>query len=210
MLYWKTGNLLLRCLYPSRKWKVPGKEKKIYLTFDDGPHPVITPFVLDLLKQYHAHATFFCIGKNVQQFPDVYSRMLREGHAAGNHTMHHVNGWKTADDAYVNDVKAAGELIDSNLFRPPYGRMTSFQSALLRKIGYTPVMWSVLSGDFDIHLTPEACWRTVEKNTSRGSIVLFHDSEKAWDRLAFALPRFLEKFQREQYEFLPLETVSLV
>ena len=202
MKYWKTGNWLLRLLYPSRLWRMDKREKKIYLSFDDGPHPHITPWVLDLLQQYNAKASFFCIGKNVRDYPDVYERILREGHVTGNHTMQHLNGWKTDNDVYFADVAACRQWVDSALFRPPYGKLTSLQSTILqRHQQYSIVMWSVLSGDFDNTITGEMCWKNLHNTIKSGSIVVFHDSEKAYDRLTYALPRTLQKFSEQGYVF---------
>ncbi|ULQ54960.1 polysaccharide deacetylase family protein [Flavihumibacter rivuli] len=201
MMYWATANRLLRMLYPGLHWKVKTGEKKLYLTFDDGPHPAITSYVLDLLKQYHARASFFCIGKNVVANPDVYARILEDGHAVGNHTMNHRNGWKTDHEDYFDNIRQASAIIDSRMFRPPYGRIRRFQANALKSNGWEIVMWSLLSGDFDITLSPPKCWDLVRKHAGPGSIIVFHDSEKAYDRLAYALPRTLETFSQQGYTF---------
>jgi peptidoglycan/xylan/chitin deacetylase (PgdA/CDA1 family) len=193
----------LRALYPTLTWRMPRGEKTIYLTFDDGPHPVATPFVLEELKKAGAKATFFCIGKNVAQYPALYQQILDEGHATGNHTYNHVNGWKVTDELYKNEIAQAAQLIKSNLFRPPYGRIKRSQIKQLQ----TPnpklqtVMWSVLSADFDTNLTGENCLGYVLYHTKPGSIVLFHDSEKAWPRMSYALPKVLEHFGKLGYGF---------
>lgn len=177
-------------------------EKVIYLTFDDGPHPIATPFVLEQLKTYNAKATFFCIGKNVAEYPFIYEQIIDEGHSVGNHTHNHVNGWKTKDADYINNVAEAKKIIDSNLFRPPYGRATKFQLNLLKNnYGLTPIMWSVLSGDFDIHLSNEKCSKNVIKNTRSGDIVVFHDSKKALERMRYALPNTLDYFSKKGFQF---------
>lgn len=191
----------LRALYPSLVWRMPRGEKKIYLSFDDGPHPVATPFVLDQLAKYGAKATFFCIGKNVEAEPVIYQRILAEGHSVGNHTQHHVNGWKTNDQTYLADVAEASKQIKSNLFRPPYGRVRRSQINKLRQQNQQIIMWDVLSADFDTNLTGEACTSYVLYHTRPGSIVLFHDSAKAWDRMSIALPKVLKHFCEEGYEF---------
>lgn len=190
----------LRALYPSLEWRVPTGEKKIYLTFDDGPNPLATPFVLDQLAQYGAKASFFCIGKNVQAEPAIFQRILSEGHTIGNHTHHHLNGWNTGDATYLEDVQNADGYIQSNLFRPPYGRIKRSQIAALKN-KYRIIMWDVLSADFDTRLTPQASLAYVLYHTKPGSIVLFHDSEKAWDRMSFALPAMLKHFSGEGYVF---------
>lgn len=191
----------LRALYPSLVWRIPAKEKKIYLSFDDGPHPVATPFVLDQLAEYGAKASFFCIGKNVAAQPAIYQRILAEGHTVGNHTHEHVNGWKTTDEDYVTDTMTAATYIQSDLFRPPYGRIKRSQIKLLGEKGMKIMMWDVLSADFDTNLTAQACLSYVLYHTKPGSIVLFHDSEKAWERMSVALPAVLKHFSREGYVF---------
>ena len=177
----------------------------MYLTFDDGPHPEVTPFVLDELKKYNAKATFFCIGKNVAAYPDTYKRILEEGHAVGNHTQHHLNGWKTKDAVYLDDVKEACKYIDSSLFRPPYGRITSFQAKhiknAMKKEDAKIIMWDIISGDFDESISPEDCLENVILNGRNGSIIVYHDSEKAFKRLKLALPETLRFFEKRGMRF---------
>ncbi|HLZ88785.1 MAG TPA: polysaccharide deacetylase family protein [Puia sp.] len=203
MFYLVRSPWWLKRFYSRLVWDIPAKDKVLYLTFDDGPHPVATPFVLDELKKHDARATFFCIGKNVQEYPQIYRRVLMEGHRVGNHTQNHLNGWKTDDKRYLENIRDAARLIDSNLFRPPYGRISRFQSALLRHepFNYKIIMWEVLSADFDRGLSAERCLRNVTRHARPGSIVVFHDSEKAWDRLRVALPGVLEHFSRSGYRF---------
>lgn len=189
----------LRKIYSSAlTWKIPVEENKIFLTFDDGPHPTITPFVLNCLKQHNAKATFFCIGKNVQLYQGVFQQIIHEGHRVGNHTHNHLNGWKTTDKKYLENIILARKFIDSNLFRPPYGRITRFQIQQLKSI-FSIIMWDVLSGDFDAELSPQKCLQNVVSNTSSGSIIVFHDSEKAFPRLEYALPKALEFFAEQGY-----------
>jgi peptidoglycan-N-acetylglucosamine deacetylase len=212
MFYFVKTPWWLRKMYDSYTWRVnrKGEEgKTLYLTFDDGPHPVATPFVLQQLKKYNAIGTFFCIGKNVVAHPEIYRQIISEGHAIGNHTYNHLNGWKTNDEMYMKDVSAAAQHIDSHLFRPPYGRITSFQAKNLKAAmkGKTPkvIMWDVLSADFDVDVTPRESAANVLLNARSGSIVVFHDSEKAFPRLEYALPRVLEHFSRDGYRFSDLE-----
>lgn len=200
----KTPWWLRKLYHPDVTWKIPTDRKEIFLTFDDGPHPTITPFVLKCLKQYNAKATFFCIGKNVQQYPDVYQQIIDEGHAVGNHTHNHLNGWKTGDIIYLKNVVLAREIIDSRLFRPPYGRIARSQVKELSPV-FKIIMWDVLSGDFDTTLSPQACFDNVANNTSAGSIVVFHDSEKAFPRLEYALPRSLAFFKENGYAMKALK-----
>ena len=195
----------LKKLYSSRIWSIDTNEKKIYLTFDDGPHPTITPFVLGELKKYGAKATFFCIGKNVVSYPGVYQQILDEGHRTGNHTQNHLNGWQTVNDIYFSDIEEATLHINSDLFRPPYGRIRSSQAKYIRramdKETAKIVMWDVLSGDFDKSTTPEQCLKNVVEKTNDGSVIVFHDSVKAWEKLSYTLPRILEHFSRKGFTF---------
>lgn len=193
----------LRALYPSFTWKINTVEKVLYLTFDDGPHETATPFVLDELKKHHAKATFFCIGKNVVKHREIYKRIIEEGHAVGNHTYHHLNGWKTNDEEYINDIEQASKEIDSKLFRPPYGKITRFQSSIVKRLS-SIIMWDVLSGDFDVTIQPKRCLANVLYHSKKGSIIVFHDSTKAWERMSFALPKVLEYFSKEGYQFRSL------
>lgn len=204
----KTPWLVGHVLFPGYLWSMPGNQKVIYLSFDDGPHPEITPFVLETLRQFGAKASFFCIGKNVVQHPLVYEQILKEGHAIGNHSHHHLNGWKTAEADYVHDVVQAAQHIPSLLYRPPYGRITRRQARLLReKLGSQIVMWSVLSGDFDRGISPAACLANCLK-AGPGSIVVFHDSEKAFSRMRYALPGMLEYYAEKGFLFkgIPYES----
>jgi peptidoglycan/xylan/chitin deacetylase (PgdA/CDA1 family) len=197
----------LKKIYPGLVWQMPAEEKTIYLSFDDGPHPEITPFVLEQLKRYDARATFFCIGKNVNEYPQIYRQILMEGHRVGNHTQNHLNGWKVGDDRYIANVIEAAKYIDSDLFRPPYGRIGALQSRLLREApyNYKIVMWEVLSGDFDLSLNAQQCAENVTRRARAGSIVVFHDSEKAFDRLKDALPLVLEYFAGKGYKFAAIQ-----
>lgn len=196
----------LQWLYPSRIWRIPTPEKIVYLTFDDGPHPTITDFVLDQLDRYQAKAHFFCIGANVDRFPEVYQRILERGHGIGNHTQHHVNGWKSSNENYLEDVIEADKRIASNWFRPPYGRMRSRQVRLLKRQfpNIRIAMWEVLSLDFDQTKSGEWCAEQVIRHAKPGSIVVFHDSEKAWGRLQVCLPIVLEKLNKQGYRFQAL------
>lgn len=203
MFYLIRSPWVLRKLYPTCVWRVSTKEKIIYLSFDDGPHPVATPFVLDLLKEYNAKATFFCIGKNVEEHKGIYRRILDEGHRVGNHTHNHFNGWKVSDKDYFDNILKASMHIDSSLFRPPYGRISGFQVRHLQNVPqkFRIIMWDVLSGDFDVKLSAESCTKKAIGSTRKGSIVVFHDSEKAFPRMSVALPKLLEFFTSKGYRF---------
>lgn len=199
---------LLKSMYPSCTWNFSRDSQVMYFTFDDGPHPVATPYVLDKLKEYNAKATFFCIGKNVAAHPDIYKRILNEGHAVGNHTFNHLNGWKTPDQDYMKNIAEARKYIDSNLFRPPYGRITKFQIRLLtatenikQKTLFKIIMWDVLSGDFDVQSSAAKCTKNVTSNAKAGSIVVFHDSEKAMPRMKTAFSESLKYYSDKGFTF---------
>ena len=200
---------LAKKLFPNYTWSLPAIKNEVYLTFDDGPHPTITPWVLNELKQYGALATFFCIGNNVKKFPGIYQQILDEGHAVGNHTYHHLNGWKTEEKKYLDDIAEASLLIRSNLFRPPYGRIRSKQaqqiSTVLKTNNTRIIMWDVLSGDFDDAYSGDQCVANVVDNTSPGAIIVFHDSEKAFQNLKYALPRVMEYLSGEGFTFKKIE-----
>ena len=190
---------LLKALYSDLEWNGSRKEPFVYLTFDDGPVPEATPFVLDTLKQWNAKATFFCIGKNVAENPTIYKRIRTEGHVVGNHTYDHANGWKTRTEDYVASVERCEKLVRSDLFRPPYGKISRAQCGAL-KSRMRIIMWDVLSADFDQKVSPEQCLRNVTRNTRNGSIIVFHDSKKAFTRMSYALPRFLEYLERSNLQ----------
>ncbi len=207
MLYFVKTPWWLKLLYPTCTWQIDTPKKTIFLTFDDGPHPTITPFVLAELKKYNAKATFFCIGKNVVQEGATYKKILAAGHMVGNHTNNHLNGWKTDNNIYLDNIAEAKININSNLFRPPYGRITKFQlkQLHLKRFQLKPIMWSILSGDFDTKITPEKCLQNVIRKAKSGSIIVFHDSEKAFDKLKYALPKVLEYFSAKGYNFEKIE-----
>ena len=190
--YFKSAPVWLRKLYPSLIWKIPVKDNRLFLTFDDGPHPTITPFVLEQLARYNAKATFFCVGHNIQKYPETFAQVLAAGHSVANHTFHHVNGWTTPLPSYVKEYSATEKYTQSHLFRPPYGRITPQQIKAIRKRSRI-IMWNKLSADFDRNCTPQQCLQnTIGKGLNAGDIILFHDSEKAFERLQFALPKTLE------------------
>ena len=203
----KTPNLIKK-LYPDSVWSMPAKRKQIFLTFDDGPDKEVTSFVLEELRKFEAKATFFCIGKNVRAEFEIYKQIIDERHRVGNHTFNHLNGWRTNDQVYLDDIFQAKKIIDSNIFRPPYGRITRFQSNAIAgdKFQLKTIMWDVLSGDFDTSISGEDCYLNVVKNVSPGSIIVFHDSIKAKERLQYALPRVLKYFSERGFNF---EGISL-
>lgn len=199
----KTPKLIQR-MFPRPVWTYPKSSTAVYLTFDDGPIPEVTPWVLRELNKYNAKATFFCIGENIYKHPEVFNTIVTDGHAIGNHTYNHLNGRKTDALVYVENVVKVNELLEqiqnptsslvqsTSLFRPPYGRITARQSKLLEKKGYKIIMWDVLSGDFDTSLSEEKCLQNVKKYIRPSSIVVFHDSLKAQKKLKYVLPKVLE------------------
>ncbi|MFZ4523725.1 MAG: polysaccharide deacetylase family protein [Bacteroidales bacterium] len=184
---------------------LPGPEKVIYLTFDDGPIPEATPEVLDILGKSGAKATFFMVGDNVRKYPEIFSSVVEGGHAIGNHSYHHLNGWHTSPGAYIHDVYRCRELFETKLFRPPYGRFTPSQYFLLRK-DFRFILWSVLTYDFSKNVTPEKCLEYAVNHSQSGSVVVFHDSVKSLENVRYALPRFLEHFLKLGYRFEPLQS----
>lgn len=206
-MYFVKSPWLLKKYYSSCIWNIATSENDLYLTFDDGPHPEATPFVLEMLATFNAKATFFCIGKNVEKYPDIYQRILLEGHRVGNHTQNHLNGWDVPDKEYIDDVLLAARHIDSSLFRPPYGKISQFQIKVLTTPSaksdrrFEIIMWDVLSGDFDLKLNAEQCSKNVISNAKAGSIVTFHDSEKAFPRMKKALKDTLDQFSSKGFSF---------
>lgn len=197
----------LPLLYPSLLWRMNPVSNELFLTFDDGPVPGPTEFVLESLNKFSVKATFFCIGDNVRKNERLFSRIVSEGHAIGNHTFHHINGWKSRQDQYVNDIRLCDDEfkktndadLKSKLFRPPYGRITRDQ---IKALGdYRIVMWDVLSVDYNQSLSKESCFRNTLKAVRSGSIIVFHDSVKAERNLTYALPRFLESCLSKGYTF---------
>lgn len=191
---------LLKALYPKAVWNLSGSEKTIYLTFDDGPIPELTEWVLDELNKYQAKATFFCVGANILKNKTVFNKILENGHVAANHTMHHIKGFKTEFNTYLQEVDECETLTQTKLFRPPYGQIKRVQYKALIEKGYQVIFWDVISYDYE-KIKPEQVLKTVLKFTKPGSIVLFHDNIKAEQNLKFALPLFLEHFSKHGYQF---------
>jgi len=192
--------IFLRLAYPGVTWHMSRKEKVIYLTFDDGPISDVTTKVLDLLKEYNAKATFFCIGENVKKHPDIYNRILSEGHRVGNHSYTHPSSWKVNTATYLNDVEEAGRVISSGLFRPPYGKLTPLTLMALRK-KYRIIMWDVISCDFDENVSAGQVERNVLNHAKNGSVIVFHDSLKAAPRMLEVLPKVLRYYDERGYLF---------
>lgn len=210
--YWVKTNRIIKKLFSNFIWDIPNSENKVYLTFDDGPTLEITEWVLNQLEQYHAKATFFCIGKNIEQHPEIFKKIIESGHAIGNHTFNHLNGWETKTEKYLDNSMQCTEYInkfsdnrqlttDNQLFRPPYGKIKSAQAKKLRQKGYKIIMWDVLSADFDQSISKEKCLNNVVNNTQSGSIIVFHDSVKAFENLEYVLPRALQHLAKNGFCF---------
>lgn len=195
-------------------WSFSTKKKEIYLTFDDGPTPEITEWVLQQLKKHNAKATFFCIGKNILKNPQIFQKIVVQNHSIGNHTNNHFNGFKTTTKDYLKNIDNCESTISNNttlknqtskLFRPPYGKIKPSQAKKLRKKGYKIIMWDVLSADFDASISNEKCLNNVLNHAKNGSIVVFHDSKKATEKLKYVLPKVLEYYLRKGYEFKKID-----
>jgi peptidoglycan/xylan/chitin deacetylase (PgdA/CDA1 family) len=209
--YWIKTNFLIKKIFSNYIWDMPNTENKIYLTFDDGPTPEVTEWVLDQLDKHQAKATFFCIGKNIEAYPSIFDKTIKKGHSIGNHTFNHLNGWKTAANTYQENINSCEEIIskkefgianlNSKIFRPPYGKIKPQQTTKLKKAGYKIIMWDVLSADFDTSITPEKCLDNVISNIKPGSIIVFHDSVKAFKNLEYALPKTLEMINKKGFIF---------
>jgi peptidoglycan/xylan/chitin deacetylase (PgdA/CDA1 family) len=193
-----------RFIFPSVIWRMKNLPGCVYLTFDDGPVPEVTPWVLETLNKYNAKATFFCVGENAERYPHLLHEIKKEGHSVGNHTMRHLNGWNTATEKYLDDVQACKKIIESVLFRPPYGKMKWSQYKRLRK-EFKIVMWDVLSMDYRQDLKGEDCFGLIKSKATSGSVIVFHDSLKAEKRLRFALPETLSYFSKKGYSFSSIQ-----
>jgi len=207
MLIVRPPSLLTRALH-RMTWDLHGDHREVYLTFDDGPTPVVTPWVLDRLHEAGAKGTFFCLGRNVDKHPEIYEQILFGGHSVGNHSYSHLKGFRSSTKRYLDDINLASDMIDSKLFRPPYGRIFPGQvKAVLEQ--YDIIMWDVLSIDYNSGLTGERVLQNVTRNVKPGSIIVFHDSDKASDNLYYALPRTLEFLRDEGYSMKPIPSSGL-
>lgn len=182
------------------EFKIKGENKTLYLTFDDGPIPEVTPEVLDILDKYNAKATFFCVADNIKKHPEVFQSIIDRGHRLGNHTYHHIKGWETPNKEYFEDIERANQLVNSNLFRPPYGRIGFFQARKLRK-KYRLILWSVLSYDYSCKLSKEKVWDNIRKSVTDNDIILFHDNIKARDNMIYSLSKTLLYYSQRGFQF---------
>lgn len=215
-LYWIKTNSFIKKIFSNYIWDIPNTENKIYLTFDDGPTPKITEWVLNQLQIYDAKATFFCIGDNIRKYPEIFKQVIENGHSVGNHTFNHLNGWKTSTEEYIENVNLCRlqmadyrwQIANQNLqpaicqlFRPPYGKLKNSQSKKIRQLGYKIIMWDVLSADFDRTISPEKCLENVLQNTVSGSVIIFHNSVNAFPNLEYALPKTLKYLSEKGFVF---------
>ncbi len=218
-LYWIKTSPLIKKIFSNYIWDIPNTENKIYLTFDDGPTPKITEWVLQELEKYNAKATFFCIGNNIEKHPEVFEKVIAQGHSIGNHTFNHLNGWKTSTEDYLRNTFLCEEQIleskiytrdrrsnwrsnlQSKIFRPPYGKIKSSQSKKLRQLGYKIIMWDVLSADYDSTISAGKCLENVLQNVTSGSIIVFHDSIKAFPHLEYTLPKAMKYWAEKGFVF---------
>ncbi len=197
-------NYIAAYLFPGTVWRIPNSKSEVYITFDDGPNPETTPFILKTLKDFNAKATFFCIGKNVDRYPELYYEIINQGHSIGNHTYSHLKGWKTDNQQYFDDIDLAAQMIDSNIFRPPYGRIKFSQIKKL-KHDYKLIFWTILSYDYLETITPEKCLKNVIPRIKAGNIVVFHDSQKAFPRMSYVLPKILEFAKKNSLVCCPIK-----
>lgn len=207
MRFFVKTNWLIRKVFPNYIWKIQTNEKKVFLTFDDGPTPEITEWVLAQLNKYNAKATFFCIGDNIKKHPEIFQKTISENHSIGNHTFNHLNGWKTNTKDYIENVNLCNSEINNlqsticNLFRPPYGKIKFLQAKKLIQKNYKIIMWDIISYDFDNNVSKKKCLENVLYNVVPGSIIVFHDSKKAWQNLEYVLPKTLEFLKNKGYSF---------
>lgn len=199
---------IIKHLFFNQVWDIPNSENTIYLTFDDGPTPEITERVLEILDKHQIKATFFCIGDNVRKYPEIVQKILSKQHSVGNHTYSHLKGWKTPTKIYISNTEACRMKLNSQftiqnsqIFRPPYGKITPWQSYKLRKLGYKIIMWDVLSKDYDANISAEKCYENVIQNVSSGSIIVFHDSNKAKENVLNSLEKTIETLKIKGFNF---------
>jgi peptidoglycan/xylan/chitin deacetylase (PgdA/CDA1 family) len=215
-LYWVKTNAFIRRVFSNYIWLLPNNDKKVYLTFDDGPIPEITEWILEELRIHNAKATFFCIGKNVEANPELFEKIIAQGHSIGNHTHNHLNGWKSNTTEYLENFQNCEQTLSKfsaklnyalpKFFRPPYGKIKKSQAKIIKNKGYKIIMWDIVSGDFDCKISKEKCLNNITKNIEAGSIIVFHDSLKAYKNLKYALPKVLAYLQENNFNCVQLDT----
>lgn len=199
---------IIKLLFFNQVWNIPNTENTIYLTFDDGPTPEITEKVLEILEKHNIKATFFCIGDNVRKHPEIVQKIISKNHSVCNHTYSHLKGWKTSTRNYISNTEACEiklnslfKIRNSKLFRPPYGKITPWQSYKLRRLGYKIIMWDVLSKDYDATISAETCYENVINNATSGSIIVFHDSVKAKNNVLNSLDKTISTLKSKGFNF---------
>jgi len=207
-MYFAKTPSIFQNYFPNFIWRIPTSKKVVYLTFDDGPTPDVTPWVLEQLATYNAKATFFAIGEQIVKSPSLYQQVVAAGHSVGNHSYSHPNGWATDSISYFHNIRHCARLVNTSLFRPPYGRLMPKQAQFLQR-HYQIIMWDVLSGDFDPNISKEKCLANVTRNVKPGSIVVFHDNIKAKEKLEYTLPKILNHFSEKGYQFEALNDQML-
>lgn len=200
MYFVRTPYLISKVLYRKLTWEIPNADKNVFLTFDDGPHPEVTTEIIKILYRFKIQSTFFCVGENIRKHPDTYNMLIEKGHRTANHTFNHLKGWKTSTEDYTSNVDLASKYIDSKLFRPPYGRIKKRQLNHLN-MKYQIIMWTILAGDFDKKVSGEQCYQNVIRYAKTGSIIVFHDSKKAEEKVLYALPKVIEYLLEKKFNF---------
>lgn len=214
-LYWIKTNWLIKKWFSEYFWDIPNTNNSVYLTFDDGPTPEITPWVLEVLKQNDIKATFFCVGNNIKKHPEIVQQIISDGHRIGNHTLDHVKGWQTETKKYIENITLCETIIEqqlandtgfkshteSKIFRPPYGKITAKQSEKVLGLGYKIIMWDVLTIDYDKNITPSQCLKNATQKVNSGSIIVFHDSIKAFENLEYTLPKAITIWKEKGFNF---------
>lgn len=192
---------ILKIIFPDVLWSIYSDKPTLYLSFDDGPETENTEWILENLANFEAKATFFCLGKQLEKKPDLYDKILAEGHICGNHTFNHLNGWNCSTKNYLEDIERCSEFIDSKLFRPPYGKLTYNQYKSLKKLGFKIVLWDIMPGDFDSTLQKEKCLSNILRFTKNGSIIVLHENNNSQKNLRYVLPRLLEHYTEKGFRF---------
>ncbi|RLD59872.1 MAG: polysaccharide deacetylase family protein [Bacteroidetes bacterium] len=202
-MYFVKTPKIFQLFFKNYIWQIPGHKKSIYLTFDDGPHKETTPLVLNILEKYNAKATFFVLGKNAIKHPELIEGIRSRGHGIGNHGYSHKNGWGQGEEEFIQDVEKCNKILNTALFRPPFGKLTKKQTAKLKE-KYKLVFWTVMPGDFDTAITKQRCLARSIKNTHKGTIIVFHENEKAKENMLYTLPLFLKHFSGKGFVFKPI------